>query len=161
MKLILKTTLMLLAVIAVTFAGCKKDNSDDNNNGTQPAGTMSLTVHGKNWTANFGVAATKNSGQISVTGTGSSSLSCNLTLYNIPGVGTYPISGITPNSNAATWKEGSGEVNTYRASYPKGSGSVTINNLTNTSITGTFQFTGLNSESNQVVITEGKFTAYF
>lgn len=158
----IKYIVLLLGIVAVSFSACKKDDSNDDNNGNgnPPTGSMSLKVGGKSWTANFGVTVVKMGDVTSVTGTGDGK-SCNISMYQLNGTGTFPIGGQTVNSNVATWSEGTGSENIYVATFQQGGGSITITELTSTRISGTFNFVAKNDQNYERDITEGSFVAYF
>jgi hypothetical protein len=82
-------------------------------------------------------------------------------MYNLPGTGTYPIGGITPNSNGARFTRGTGAESIYLVSFGVGEGTVTVTVFSSTRISGTFSFTALNSLQDEVVVTAGAFDVGF
>ena len=148
---------ILMLTIALGFASCDKDNDDDNNNGT--GGTLTLKHDGTSWSASLAVAAANTNGVLSVTGSDSNANQCNITLYNIPGTGTYDLGVTMTNPNTGRWTQGLGQNDTYTTMLGQGSGSCTITELSGSKVAGTFQFTAKNTLGTTITITEGSFTA--
>lgn len=148
----------LLALVALTFSGCNKN--DDNNNPSGSSGSMSLTVDGSNWSATLAVQAVNSNGVINVTGSDSNAKQASVILYGVSTTGTYQVGPGNP-SNQLRWTQGLGTNDTYQANGVIGNGTVTITELTSSKISGTFQFTGYNTAQNSKVITNGSFSANF
>lgn len=140
----------------MVVASCDK-NDDDNNNGT--GGSMSARVDGTSWTASLAVAAANTNGVLSVTGSGSDGTQCNITLYNIPGTGTYTVGGDPSNANTGRWTGSINAVDTYTTMVGQGTGTVEITELTASKVSGSFSFTAKNTLQNQVSVTQGTFSA--
>ncbi|HOX78390.1 MAG TPA: DUF6252 family protein [Bacteroidales bacterium] len=146
----------LIIALSIALVSCDKDN-DGNNNGM--GGTMTLKHDGSNWSASLAVAAANTNGVLSVTGSDNSANQCNVTLYNIPGPGTYQLGGSMSNPNTGRWTQGLGQNDTYSTMVGQGTGTCTITELTASKVSGTFEFTAKNTAGNMVTISEGSFSA--
>src|SRR5690554_5433500 len=112
-----KFLLLLAMAVSVSLSSCDKDKDGDSVMG----GSMSLKHDGSSWTASLAVAATHTSGVLSVTGSDSNANQCNVTLYNIPGAGTYDLGGSFSNPNTGRWTQGLGTNDTYSTMVGQGS----------------------------------------
>lgn len=150
---------MLLAAV-FAFASCDKD--DDNNNTVMPvAGDFFLKakVNGADYnnSAYFAPSATINNGVLNIQSSGDTGNSVQIQVQNYDEEGTY-----TSGNNDLS----RGYIN-YMTLTPfktytsvRGTGTVTITEVTDTSISGTFSATAPeNSETStaSVTITEGQF----
>jgi hypothetical protein len=59
------------------------------------------------------------------------------------------------------WTEGTGQDQTYQASFVIGSGTIVVDKLDDKEISGTFQFEGYNTAQTHKSISNGKFSAKF
>jgi hypothetical protein len=156
----LRVFVLFLAVAALTVTACKKEDDDDNGGNNGGSGTMTLKADGADFSADLAVQAVNSNGVINVTGNDGNARQCSLILYGASGPGTYDIGAANPQ-NLCTWTEGTGQLDSYVASFVIGSGTVTITELTDTKIKGTFSFTGFNNNQESRTITEGQFEANF
>ena len=149
---------LALFILAATIglASCKKD---DNNNDQGTSGTMTLKHDGSSWSANLAVVAVNSNGVLTITGSDNSANQCNVTLYNIPGTGTYELGVTITNTNTGRWTQGVAQDDTYTTMLGQGSGSCTITELTATKVSGTFHFTAKNMSGDEVSVTDGSFSA--
>jgi len=146
--------LSLTAVILILTTSCKKE--DDNP--TPSGGTMTLKADGTDWSATLAVMAVNSGGIITVTGSDSNAHQAQVTVMG-SSTGTYQI--VQGGANSCRWTTGLGQNDTYSANGIIGSGSITITELTSTSVSGTFSFQGVNTAQNTVSVTEGQFSANF
>ncbi len=151
--------LMVLVAGIITLGSCKKDDGDS---GTPVGsnGSISLKVDGSTWNASLAVQAVNSNGVINVTGSDSNAKQAGVTLYGISAPGTYQVG--PPNAgNMLRWTEGLGQTDTYQANGVIGTGTVTVTELSDSKIKGTFSFTGYNTAQTSKQITEGTFEANF
>jgi len=152
-----KTYFILLTLIAViSFSSCKK--SEDTNPITGN-GSISLSYDGTAWSATLAVQAVNSNGVINVTGSDSDAHQAAVTLVGVSTAGTYEITSLT--GNQLRWTEGLGTNDTYSANGIVGSGSIVVEELSDTHIKGTFSFVGQNTNGDSRNITNGKFEADF
>ena len=146
---------VLISISVLNLVSCKKD--DDG--GTTPGsnGSISLVVDGSSWNASLSVQAVNTNGVINITGSDSNAKQASIMLYNVTETGTYTVEG----SNQLRWTEGLGQDDSYIASFLLGSGTITVTELSATSIKGTFSFTGVNTAQSSKSITDGVFEATF
>jgi len=158
-----KTLLVMILSIGLVISSCKKDdddnssNSGSNNNTSQ--GSMSLKINGTDWSATLAVQATNVNGVLSIAGSDANARQCQVTVINPNGAGTYDLGGSQTNSNSGRWTQGTGTNDTYTTMLGLGAGSVTITELTATSVKGTFEFTAKNTALEEVTLTSGSFSA--
>lgn len=150
--------IIVILIAGITVSSCKKTDTGN------PAGNGSITlkVDGTSWNASLSVQAVNTSGVINVTGSDSNAKQAAITLYGVTTTGTYKVgpNGSNPG-NMLRWTEGIGQTDTYSATNVIGSGTVTVDKLSDTEISGTFQFEGYSTLQNKKTITEGKFSAKF
>jgi len=151
--------LMVLIASVVMLGSCKKDDSDS---GTPVGsnGSISLKVDGGTWNATLAVQAVNSNGVINVTGSDSNAKQAAVNLYGVSAPGTYQV-GPPNQGNMLRWTEGLGQTDTYQANGVIGSGTVTVTELSDSKIKGTFSFTGFNTAQTSKQITEGTFEATF
>ncbi len=147
---------MFLLAASVIMSSCNEEDDDNNNAGN---GSMNLKHDGTSWTANIAVQGVNTNGVLSVTGSDGSANQCNITLYNIPGTGTYQLGGTMTNTNSGRWTQGLGTNDTYSTMLGQGTGTCVITELTASKVEGTFEFTARNTLGALVTITEGSFSA--
>lgn len=148
--------MILVAGIAIT--SCKKTET------ANPAsnGTMSLTVDGGSWSASLSVQAVNTNGVINITGSDSGGKQASVVLYNVTTEGTYLVGPNSGNqSNQLRWTQGLGQTDTFVANGVLGDGTVTIDELTDSKIVGSFNFTGFADATTSKVISDGQFNANF
>jgi hypothetical protein len=151
--------LMVLVAGIITLGSCKKDDGDSGNP-VGSSGSISLKVDGGTWNASLSVQAVNSNGVINVTGSDSNAKQAAVTLYGVSAPGTYQV-GPPNQSNMLRWTEGLGQTDTYSANGVIGSGTVTVTELSDSKIKGTFSFTGYNTAQTSKQITEGTFEANF
>lgn len=150
--------MMLIAGVTL-FSSCNK-NDDDSGTPAGSNGSISLKVDGSTWNASLAVQAVNSNGVINVTGSDSNAKQAGVTLYGVTAPGTYQVG--PPNAgNMLRWTEGLGQTDTYQANGVIGTGTVTVTELSDSKIKGTFSFTGYNTAQTSKQITEGKFEANF
>lgn len=152
--------LALLLSSFVVLSSCNKDDDDGTPAGSN--GTMTLKVNGTSWNASLSVQAVNTNGVLNVTGSDSNAQQGSVILNGISGPGTYAVgpNGSNPG-NMLRWTEGLGQTDSYMANNVIGTGSVTVNTLTATEVSGTFYFEGFNTAQTSKTITEGAFNAKF
>ena len=156
MKSLLLSVVLMSAVILVS---CKKD--DDG--GTNPAGngTMTLTYDGTNWSADLAVQAVNTNGVINATGSDANAHQAAVNLFGVTAPGTYNVGPNGTSGNSIRWTEGIDPKQTYTASFVLGTGTITVTELSATSIKGTFSGTVYNTDQTTKTITNGKFDVNF
>jgi hypothetical protein len=151
--------LMILIAGVIMLNSCNK-NDDDNGNPIGSNGSISLKVDGSTWNASLSVQAVNSNGVINVTGSDSNAKQAGVILYGVSAPGTYQVG--PPNAgNTLRWTEGLGQNDTYQANGVIGTGTVTVTELSDSKIKGTFSFTGYNTAQTSKQITEGTFEANF
>lgn len=116
---------------------------DGNGNGNGNDGGLQATVDGDTWTssANLTFASYQGPGTYNITGSTLSkqvARSVSLLLFNIPGIGTYPLgTGTGVSGGSCGFVEGTEAWNT---SLSGEAGSITLTTLTETRIAGVFEF---------------------
>jgi len=155
-----RNVLLLILFTGFLFTSCKKTNDDNGN--PSGNGSMNLKVDGTAWSASLSVQAVNTNGVINITGSDSKAKQAAVVLYQATSTGTYKVgpNGSNPG-NMLRWTEGTGQTDTYIANNLLGSGTVTIDKLTATEVSGTFQFEGYSTTQNKKTITEGSFSAKF
>ncbi|MCB2207468.1 MAG: hypothetical protein KQH67_04160 [Bacteroidetes bacterium] len=149
--------MMLIAGVTM-LSSCKKNDDDTGPVGSN--GSISLKVDGSTWNASLSVQAVNSNGVINVTGSDSNAKQAGVTLYGVSAPGTYQVG--PPNAgNMLRWTEGLGQNDTYQANGVIGTGTVTVTELSDSKIKGTFSFTGYNTSQTSKQITEGTFEANF
>lgn len=152
-----KTYFILLGLLTVIFISSCKKNEDTNP--VTGNGSISLNYDGTAWSATLAVQAVNSNGVINVTGSDSDSHQAAVTLLNVTTTGTYECSMTT--GNMLRWTEGLGQSDTYTANGLLGTGSITVSEISDTHIKGTFSFTGQNTAGGSRSITNGQFEANF
>jgi hypothetical protein len=153
-----KTLLILVAIFTIfALSSCKK--STDTGNPATGNGSLSLTYDGNSWNASLSVQAVNTNGIINVTGSDSNAKQASIILMNITAAGTYEIT--TASGNSIRWTEGINANQTYLANGILGSGTITVSEISATSIKGTFSCTGQNTNGDSTNITNGAFEATF
>lgn len=173
MKIFNKTILVLMAVVAISLTSCKKDDDGGGGGGQAGAGTIVAKVNGSSFSSmEIASRATLSTGggmtTLILQGSDASGKGIFITMNNYDGVGTYEFSDsnvflvatyietdISNPQNSKTWTapyDGSGVV-----------GEVNISEKTDTTIKGTFNFTGknVNGDNSLRNITEGSFNLNF
>jgi len=148
------------AFLVAALGGC---GSGGGGGGGGGSGTFTATIDGQAFSATLQAKATASSrtaGQYILTGTqgsGASTESIGLTLYNIGATGTYPLGvGLTTFGGTGLVTEGTTE---WTTPLDGTGGTVTIGTLTSTRIAGTFAFVAsqLAGGASTVTVTAGNF----
>jgi hypothetical protein len=148
-----KSVLLMLVVCALMFNSCKKSDSPQ-----AAAQNISLKFNGTSYSSSAPVAhyyASNISMSVItiVAGFNNNTSAITLTIRYNPMVGAYNLGG---NSDIiAGFATGSN----LQDSYLDTAGTLIITNLTSTTITGTFQFTGTDLSNITGTVTEGQFSA--
>ena len=129
-------------------AACSSSMPTSTGNGTNynlATGTMTASVDGEGWTANFLTHATLTSGTLSITGEffdGSTTTNRVITMAatSIQTTGTYSIGPSSPNGGNALMTLGS---SVWSSVASGGSGTLIITALNATHVAGTFVFVGV------------------
>ena len=160
-KIIMKA-LKLLTVFAlissIAFVSCKKE-SDDSGDPSTGNGTMSLKYGGTSWNATLDVQCIKSGKTYVITGTDSNTKQAQVQLSEITTTGTYEVT--MGSGHTLRWTESISPTDSFMANGMLGSGTITINELTDTKIVGTFSFTGFSAGGTTRIITDGKFNVEF
>ena len=150
----------MILIAGITVTSCNKTEDPGTPAGSN--GTMTLKYAGMAWSASLSVQAINTNGVLSVTGSDSNAKQGALNINNINGTGIYKVgSNGTDPGNMLRWTEGLGQDQSYLANSVIGTGTITIDKLTTTEVSGTFSFTGYNTAQTNKSITEGAFSAKF
>lgn len=147
----------MLLVFGIAMSSCKK--SDDSSNPGTGNGTLSLKYGGTSWNASLAVQAINTNGVINVTGSDSDAHQASLLLMGVTQPGTYQITALS--GHQLRWTEGLNPEQTYLANGIIGSGSITVTEISDSAIKGTFTFEGYSTSSATKSITDGNFSANF
>jgi len=162
-----KRIFSLFLMLSFLFvAACSEDSSssnDDGNNNNNTDGSFTADINGTSWSANTAVVATSNAGVLTVTGqyTDNSGLSQQMQVVIMQGaaVGTFNIALIGGQATGRYTTNSSSDpldIKTYLAT----SGTLTITELSESSVKGTVSFDApLNGSDQSDVksITNGSF----
>jgi hypothetical protein len=150
--------LLTLAFSAMlSFSSCEKDTIDDP--GLPGSGTLTAKVDGTDFDANVAVQASSSSGVLSIMGSNMVGKAINLTIFNYSGPDTYDMGGLG-NTSSALWQEtltSEGGFSTFGTAA--GISSVTIDTDDGSKVTGSFSFSGRNSNGDVRSVTDGSFEA--
>lgn len=163
--------LSLILFVGLAFTACKSDD-DGGDGGSADVGTMTATVAGNSFSGNIVAIANQISagGNTSVTlqGSDDQGRAIIIIINAFDGTGTYEISVDNTIAITASYTEAdvSNPVNSqsWQAPYAGGgvSGEVNVSEVTDTTIKGTFNFTGKNaSDDSTKNITNGQFNLAF
>ena len=147
----------MIIVLCMGLSSCKKN--DDSGNPSTGNGTLSLKYGGTSWSASLAVQGVNTNGVINVTGSDSDARQASVLLMGVTQPGTYQIT--SGSFNQLRWTEGLAQEQTYVASGILGSGTITVAEISDSKIVGTFSFTGYNTNGVTKEITDGKFSANF
>ncbi len=159
--------LIALALVCTGALSCSSDD-DDRNPGNADSGTIKAKVDGATFTSNpqFSAASRISVGPtttVTLQGNDSSGKGIVIVLNGVTGPGKYQIGGGANISISASYIEVNTSnpqaTQTWQAPFDSSvAGEVTIDELTETKITGSFEFTCKNSGDNSTKqITEGAF----
>ena len=151
----LKLLTVFVLIASISFVSCKKDEDDSANPSTGNS-TMSLKYDGTSWNATLDVQAIKSGNTIVVTGTDSNSKQAQVQLTDVTTTGTYEVNV----GNTLRWTESTSPTDSFIANGMLGSGTITVSELSDTKIVGTFSFTGFSTGGTRT-ITDGKFSVEF
>ena len=171
MKTFKKTILVLIAVVAVSLTSCKKDD-DGGGGGDAASGTLKAKVDGSSYTSEPSLTMavqTNSGGTSSLFITANTMNGRNITLSingGFEGVGTYEIGGGANIFVNATYVEVDAsnptDAQTWSAPFDDTvAGEISISEISDTSVKGTFNFKGKNSDGSFKNITEGSFNVNF
>ncbi len=154
-----KTILLLCSFLMLAAISCKKD-SNGGGGLVSGQGYMRGTVDGVVKECDLAVTATKTdvlslAGRWGGAGGG---FTININNYNNGGPGTYQL-GLM--GSMAIYSDGTAAETQYVTSMVAGSGSVTITEINNTHVKGTFTFTGRNTSGTTKTVSNGEFDINF
>jgi hypoxanthine phosphoribosyltransferase len=147
MKLI-KLSLLIFVVCGLLYSSCKKSNS----NSPSVTPSFSLKVNGVSKSTNtITTNYSKSTNVLQVEGVFNTGEMLSITINNVK-AGTFDIAA---GAAVADYLISNATVDSYAGTV----GTVTISSFTNSSVTGSFQFTGTNLTSTSIAITAGTFQA--
>lgn len=152
----MKRIVVVLSMLFV-LSGCGSDGTGPGNN-IPTNGSMTARIDGTNWSA-VSVSATYSNG---VLGVGAADVAGTAIGMGVVanGTGTFQVGASSPTNLLLTMGGAS-----WYAQTTQGSGSITITSLTQNSVAGTFQFTGVatpgTTASGTRTVTNGTFSATF
>ena len=150
--------LFLLAFVTLL---CSCSDATDEDLGLSGEGTFTAKVDGTDFASlKATVGATVTNGVAAIQGSNAGGEYIRVNIMNYTGVCTYKTGDALTNVNSIQY----GTVNPIAAwisTFDIGNGTIEITEDTSTTISGTFIFTGLNSNDNNSskMVTEGKFSA--
>lgn len=169
MKTFKKSILVLMAVMAVSLTSCNKDD-DGGDGGGASKGSLKASVAGNGFNSVTAFAVKAGSGGasiISVTGVDASQRTVGLTMNGVTEVGTYGIGGGANIAISGSYIEidlGTQSNKTWQAPYDANEvGEVSITEISDTGIKGTFFFTAKNVNGDQSLreVSSGSFNLDF
>jgi hypothetical protein len=146
MKLI-KSGLLLFVVCGLLAGSCKKTNHS-------PSVTASLSFKANGVAKSTNTITTnysQSSNTLQLTAVLTNGEILSLAINNVK-AGTFDVA---TGAAAVNYTVGSTAIDSYTGT----TGNVTISSFTSSTVTGTFQFTGVNTASTSMAITEGAFQA--
>ncbi len=146
---------VILLIASFAFTSCKKSEDDEVDPPSTGSSTMSLKYGGTTWNATLDVQGIKSGNTIVLTGTDSNSKQAQVQLSNISSTGTYNVT--SASGHTLRWTESTSPTDTFLANGMLGSGSITVTEISDTKIVGTFQFNGFSAGGTTRTITDGKF----
>jgi len=160
-----RSFLYLSIILSILFvaAACNKNSPTEAETTTD--GTMTVKVGGTDWSANTGVVGTYSNNILTVTGQrnpgGSVSEQIQIIISNITATGSFKLSLFT-NTGRYTYADSPTNISTYMT-MDTNAGTVEITSLDAGGATGTFSFSGKNTEDQTDVknLTEGSFEVVF
>ncbi len=171
MKIFNKTILVVMAVVAISLTSCKKDD-DGGGGGGAASGTVQAKVAGSEYKSDAALTSavrTDANGTSSVMITANTMNGRNITLSimgGFEGVGTYDIGGGANVFGNASYTEvdvaNPSDSETWVAPFDSTiAGKISVSEVSDTSIKGTFNFKGKNADGTFKEITEGSFDVNF
>lgn len=154
-------TLKLIFALALLLGISSCSDSTDEDLGLSGEGSLTAKIDGSNFEAlSVAVVATISNNVAAIQGSNSDGEYIRLNISNYNGVGTYTTGNSISNVSSAMY----GSVNpviAWVSTFDIGTGTIEVTEETDTTIKGTFSFTGINSDGNTTskTITEGKFNA--
>lgn len=152
----LKLLTVIVLISSIAFTSCKKSDDDSADPSTGNS-TMSLKYGGTSWNATLNVQGIKSGNTIVVTGTDSNTKQAQVQLTDVNKPGTYEVNA----GNTLRWTESTNPTDSFMANGMFGSGSITVTEISDTKIVGTFNFTGFSAGGTTRIITDGKFSVEF
>jgi hypothetical protein len=165
--LLIRLLLFLLALIGtMVLAGCDSARNEATNLdcNSRTSNSMAARVNGKALCTDLGTALLLDvpGPRLSVVGLFATSSPGGSISFNVanPGVGTFDLTDPTADNDAMYGQE---DETAYFVDRTEGSGSVTISELTDTRVKGTFAFTGVgydindNRTGDEAEVTDGAF----
>ncbi len=151
----LKNTFLLLFVAFL----CSCSDETDETLGITGEGNLTAKVDGETFISlKAAVGASVTSGVAAIQGSNAGGEYINMTIMNYNGVGVYKTGDVLTNTNIIQY----GTINpisSWISTLGSGSGTIEITEDNETTISGTFSFTGVNSNNTSKTITEGIFKA--
>lgn len=167
MKSIKQLSLVLVLALTTVLSSCSSD-SGSGGGGTAAAGTIKAKAGNVNFTSLTQASyATMNSGMLTIQGSDASGKVIQLIIFGATGAGTYTISEDSTISVVGNYTEvnlGTFDSTTWAAPYENSGavGTITITEMTDATVKGTFNFTGKNLEgADTKAITNGSFNVNF
>lgn len=154
----LKLLTVFVWILSIVFVSCQKEE-DDPVTPTTGTSTMTLKYGGTSWNASLNAQGIKSGNTIVITGTGSDSKQAQVQLSNITSSGTYNVTA--SSGHTLRWTESTNPTDTFLANGVLGSGSITVTEISDAKIVGTFQFNGFSAGGTTRNITDGKFSIKF
>jgi hypothetical protein len=151
--------IVMIVISGLVISSCKK--TEDSGSPVGSNGSISLKVDGNTWNASLSVQAVNSGGVINVTGSDSNAKQAGITLIGANGTGTYKVGPNGIQGNMLRWTEGLASEQTYQATFIIGSGTIVVDKLNDSEISGSFEFEGYNTAQTSKTITEGTFNARF
>lgn len=168
MKTLNKTILVLLAIVAVGFTSCSKDD-DGGSDGAAAAGTVEAKVDGSAFksmtqTSTASYVSAGGSATVTLQGSDASGKAIHIIIGGFDGEGTYQLSDSNVFISASYTEVNVNDpmnTQTWHAPYQDSGivGEVKVSELTDTNIKGTFNFKGKNMGENGSIknLTDGSY----
>ena len=167
MKKIKQLGKIAFLALAISFGSCSSDDGGGSTGGgTTANGTIKATVDGKTiTTAKAASFAVKSSSFLQISGTTMGQEALGIIIYNFTGVGTYDV--ITGNDLGAIFTYSKININdpmntsnTWYAPLDETTGTngtVTVTEITETNVKGTFSFKAINDQNTYKDVKNGAF----
>ena len=166
MKKIKQLGKIAFLALALSFGSCSSDDGGGSTGGSAASGTIKANVAGKSiTTASQATFATRSGAFLSINGTTMGQEALGIIIYNFTGEGTYDV--ITGNDLGAVFSYTKIDLsnpmstsNTWTAPLDETtgtSGTVTVTEITDTDVKGTFSFKGINDLGTYKEVKNGAF----
>jgi hypothetical protein len=156
-----KIKILSLLAFIIVFTSCLNRTDGDEDTDVAAEGSLTAKVDGVDYASlKTTVSAVFNNGVAAIQGSNSEGDYIRINIINYTGIGSYKTGDLIANPNSVTYGKVAGNA-AWVSTFNFGDGTIEVTGDNDTTITGTFTFTGINSSDNNSTktLTEGKFSA--